>query len=169
MARVKVDNGSFIQDIRGQISASGKSMARVAVESGLTPEQLSALYDDPEVPWYVHPRNRERMQPGLSLAYLQDGRVTGFWLGCMSTPGNYAVQGVWRSAAAPLSTFHILVTAHLSLCYYHGGGDFLYHCSPAVEFADELIQRYSEGNYRRLEDHRATIPLEPDNKPNAKT
>ena len=132
--------------------------------TALTPEQLDALYADAEVPWYVHPRNRVRMQPGLSLAYVQEGRVTGFWLGCMSTPGNYAVQGVWRSAAAPLSTFHILVTAHLSLCYYHGGGDFLYHCSPAVEFADELIQRYSEGNYRRLEDHRATIPLEPDAK-----
>lgn len=127
----------------------------------LTPEQLEALYDDPEVPWYVHPRNRVRMQPGLSLAYVQDGRVTGFWLGCMSTPGNYAVQGVWRSESAPLATFHVLVAAHLSLCYYHGGGDFLYHCSPAVEFADELIQRYSEGNYRRLEEHHAAFALDP--------
>ena len=100
------------------------------------------------------------MQPELSLAYLQDGRVTGFWLGCLSTPGNYSVQGVWRSKDAPVTTFHMLIAAHLNLCYYHGGGDFLYHCSPAVEFADKLIQRYSEGNYRRLEEHRAVIALD---------
>ena len=46
MARAKVDNGSFIQDIRERISASGKSMARVAVESGLTPEQLSDILNN---------------------------------------------------------------------------------------------------------------------------
>ena len=125
----------------------------------LTREQIEALYADPEVPWYVHPRNRTRMRPELSLAFLQEGRVAGFWLGSVSTPGNYSVQGVWRSPAAPVTTFHVLVAAHLNLCFYHGGGDFRYHCSPAVAFADELIQRYSEGKYRRLEEHAASIPL----------
>ena len=127
----------------------------------LTPEQLEALYADPEVPWYVHPRNRAFLRPELSLAYVQGGRVAGFWMGGISTPGNYSVQGVWRSPSAPLTTFHTLIAAHLNLCYYHGGGDFLYHCSPAVEFADALIQRYSGGNYRRLEEHKAALPLEP--------
>ena len=125
----------------------------------LTREQIEALYADPEVPWYVHPRNRTRMRPELSLAFVQDGRVAGFWLGSVSTPGNYSVQGVWRSPAAPVTTFHVLVAAHLNLCFYHGGGDFRYHCSPAVAFADELIQRYSEGKCRRLEEHAASIPL----------
>ena len=126
----------------------------------LTPEQRAALDADDEVPWYVRPRSRVRTQPELSLAYLQDGRVAGFWLACLSSPGNYAVQGVWRSPSAPVTTFHTLIAAHLNLCYYHGGGDYLYHCSPAVEFADELIQRYSGGNYRRLEEHKATIALQ---------
>ena len=125
----------------------------------LTREQIEALYADPEVPWYVHPRNRTRMRPELSLAFLLEGRVAGFWLGSVSTPGNYSVQGVWRSPAAPVTTFHVLVAAHLNLCFYHGGGDFRYHCSPAVAFADELIQRYSEGKCRRLEEHAASIPL----------
>ena len=129
--------------------------------SDLTPEQLEALYEDPEVPGYVHPRLRTRMLPDLSLAYVQDGRVAGFWLGSRSTPGNYSVQGVWRSASAPVTTFHILLAAHLNLCFYHNGGDFLYHCSPAVAFADELIQRYSEGKYRRLEEHAARLDLIP--------
>ena len=125
----------------------------------LTAEQRAALDADGEVPWYVQPRRRVRTQPELSLAYVQDGRVAGFWLGCMSSPGNYAVQGVWRSPSAPVTTFHTLIAAHLNLCYYHGGGDFLYHCSPAVEFADALIQKYSGGNYRRLEEHQAVIHL----------
>lgn len=129
--------------------------------SALTRQQTEELYANPEVPRYVHPRERDQMQPELSLAYLQEGRVTGFWLGNMSSPGNYAVQGVWRSSAAPLTTFHTLVAAHLNLCYYHGGGDYLYHCSPVGDFADELIQRYSEGKYRLLEEHQATIHLEP--------
>lgn len=128
----------------------------------LKPEQLEALYADPEVPWYVHPRVRTRMMPELSLAFVQDGRVAGFWLGSLSTPGNYSVQGVWRSASAPVTAFHMLVAAHLNLCFYHCGGNYLYHCSPAVEFADELIQRYSEGKFRRLEEHLARVSLRDD-------
>lgn len=126
----------------------------------LTEEQLEGLYADPEVPWYVHPKVRTRMLPELSLAYVRDDRVAGFWMGSMTTPGNYSVQGVWRSASAPATTFHNLLIAHLNHCFYHCGGDFLYHCSPAVEFADELIQRYSGGKYRRLEEHEARIVLE---------
>ena len=120
----------------------------------LTQEQLETLHADPEATWYA-----PGMQPELSLAYLQDGRVTGFWLGRMSAPGNYAVQGVWCSSAAPVATFHTLITAHVNLCYYHGGGDFLYHCAASVEFADKLLQRYTEGKFRRLEEHRAVFTL----------
>ena len=36
-----VDNGRFPELIRGMIRASGKSQAKVAVEAGMTPEQLS--------------------------------------------------------------------------------------------------------------------------------
>ncbi len=46
MARAKVDNGSFIQDIRERIGESGKSMTRVAVEAGLTPEQLRDILNN---------------------------------------------------------------------------------------------------------------------------
>ena len=67
--------------------------------SDLTPEQLEALFADPEAPWYS-----PGMDPELSLAYLQNGYVVGFWLGCLSTPGNYAVQGIWSSPAAPFYT-----------------------------------------------------------------
>lgn len=118
----------------------------------LTPEQLDALHSDPEAPWYS-----PGMQPELSLAYLKDGHVVGFWFGCMSVPGNYAVQGIWRSPAAPFNTFHVLLTAHVNLCYSHSGGDFLYHCSTAVESAETILKTYTGGKYRRLEQHRAVL------------
>ena len=118
----------------------------------LTSEQLKALHADPEAPWYS-----PGMQPELSLAYLNDGYVAAFWLGRMSTPGNYAVQGIWSSIAAPFNTFHVLLTAHVNLCYSHSGGDFLYHCSTGVEFAERILRTYTGGKYRRLEQHRAVL------------
>ena len=120
--------------------------------SDLTPEQLEALHADPEAPWYS-----PGMQPELSLAYLQNGYVVGFWLGRMSAPANYAVQGIWRSPAAPFNTFHALLAAHVNLCYSHCGGDFRYHCSTAVAFAEKILRTYTEGKYRRLEQHRAVL------------
>ena len=46
MARANVDNGSFIQYIRERIGDSGKSMAKVAIEAGLTPEQLRDILNN---------------------------------------------------------------------------------------------------------------------------
>ena len=58
---------------------------------------------------------------------------------------------------APASCLHELLLAHVNLCYYRSGGDFLYYVSPAVEFADRLIQTYTGGDCRRLEEHRAVL------------
>lgn len=41
-----VDNGIYVERIREAIRASGKSSARVAVEAGLTPEQLSDILNN---------------------------------------------------------------------------------------------------------------------------
>lgn len=119
----------------------------------LTEEQLETLGDDPETPWYS-----PGLDPELSLAYLQNGHIVGFWFGRKSGPGNYAVQGIWRSPAAPFNTFHVLLTAHVNLCYTHNGGeDFLYHCSTGASFAETIVQTYTAGKYRRLEQHHAML------------
>ena len=118
----------------------------------MTPAQLEALHSDPEAPWYS-----PGMQPELSLAYLRDGHVVGFWLGCKSVPGNYSVMGIWRSPDAPFNTLNALLAAHVNLCYSHCGGDFLYHCSTGVAYAEKIVQTYTEGKYRRLEGHSAVL------------
>ena len=120
--------------------------------SDLTPEQLETLHANPEAPWYS-----PGMQPELSLAYLKDGQVVGFWLGCESAPENYSVKGIWSSSAAPFNTLHTLLLAHVNLCYTHCGGDFRYHCATAVKTAEKIVQAYTEGKYRRLEVHRAVL------------
>lgn len=123
--------------------------------SDLSPEQLDELHADPEAPWYS-----PGMQPELSLAYLKDGQVVGFWLGCESAPGNYSVKGIWSSPAAPFNTLHALLLAHVNLCWSHCGGDFHYHCATSVKAAEKIVQTYTEGKYRRLEGHRAVFPLD---------
>ena len=120
--------------------------------SDLTPEQLETLHAKPEAPWYS-----PGMQPELSLAYLKDRQVVGFWLGCESAPENYSVKGIWSSAAAPFNTLHTLLLAHVNLCFTHCGGDFRYHCATAVKAAEKIVQAYTEGKYRRLEVHRAVL------------
>ena len=127
--------------------------------SALSDTQLAELEKDPDLLRIVDPVNRPNWQPELSLAYLLDGRVVGFWLGAMTGPNRYSVQGAWRNSQAPLICIHAMLLAHVNLCFYHGGGDFLYYISPAVERADRLIQRYSGGNYRRLEEHVVRVPL----------
>lgn len=120
--------------------------------SDLTKEQHERLHADPDAPWYS-----PGMQPELSLAYLKNGQVVGFWLGCESTPGNYSVKGIWSSSTAPFNTLHALLLAHVNLCYNHCGEDFHYHCATAVKAAEKIVQAYTEGKYRRLEAHRAVL------------
>ncbi len=123
----------------------------------LKPEQIEALLADQDVPWYS-----PGTQPELSLAFLQNGHIAGFWLGCKSAPGNYTVMGVWRSPDAPFNIFNTLLAAHVNLCYTHCGGEFLYHCSATIEIVYKLIQTYTEGKCRRLEQHHAVLTLNSD-------
>ena len=128
--------------------------------SQLDEARRARLERDPELPFYVNPARRPSMRPELSLAYLDgDGAVAGFWLGSTSGDGRFSVQGVWRNSAAPASCFHELIHAHINLCWYYGGGDFLYYVSPAVEYADKLIQKYTDGDYRRMDEHFVTLLL----------
>lgn len=157
----ELDSVNFhdVRLIKAAFAPDYRRPAHIVPFSALTPEQLEALEKDPELQWYVDPVRRVNMRPDLSLAYLVDGAVAGFWLGSMSAMDRFSVQGVWHNSKAPASCFHELIHAHLNLCWYYGGGDFLYYVSPAVEFADKLIQKYSGGDYLRMDEHAVTIAL----------
>lgn len=125
----------------------------------LSDEQLAELEADPELLDIVDPARRIYHLPDLSLAYIMNGRVVGFWLGGETAPRHYTAQGVWHNSAAPLSCFHELLLAHIDLCLKRGGGDFVYYASPAVEYADRLIRKYAGERLHRLEEHSASLAL----------
>ena len=127
--------------------------------SALTPEQKERLYSHPELPKFLHPAGRLGLSPDLSLVYLKDGEAEGLWLCASTAVGHYSVLGVWKSEATPVFCFHEMILAHLNHCWYHGGGDFMYYVSPAVEFADKLIQTYTQGDYKRLDEHSVELFL----------
>ena len=43
MAKLKVDNGKYADEIRNLIQASEKTFTRIAIDAGLTPEQLNDI------------------------------------------------------------------------------------------------------------------------------
>lgn len=146
--------------LHGAFSEKYRRPDHIVPLSALTPAQKERLYSHPELPDFLHPAGRLGLNPDLSLVYLKDGEAEGVWL-CTSTAiGHYSVLGVWRSEATPVFCFHEMILAHLNHCYYHGGGDFHYYVSPAVEFADKLIQKYTQGDYHQLEEHFVTLWLD---------
>lgn len=129
--------------------------------SRLSAEQRQALDAREDVPEFVAPAGRGRLlDEALSLAWVENGAVAGFVLGCESAPGSFTQLGVWRAQDAPQGCFRALQLAHVNLCYYYGGGDFLYHLSAVTERSEELVQRVTGGKYRRLEEHLAYIGLD---------
>lgn len=146
--------------LRAAFSWKYRRPEHIVTLSALTKRQRDHLYRHPELPGFLHPSGVLGLDPDLSVAYLCDGTPEGIWLGGSSANGCYSLMGVWHSDAAPLSCFHELILAHLNLCWYHGGGEFRYYVSPSMEFADRLIQKYTQGKYRRLEEHLAVIGLD---------
>ena len=88
-----------------------------------------------------------------------DGEAEGIWLCASTAVGHYSLLGVWRSENAPVTFTQDMLLAHINLCWYHGGGEIHYYMSPAVPYADKLIQAYSKGNYRLLEEHSVELFL----------
>ena len=41
-----VDNGEYVERIREEIRRSGKTMTKLAVEAGMTPEQMSDILNN---------------------------------------------------------------------------------------------------------------------------
>ncbi len=127
--------------------------------SALTPEQKDRLYSRADLPEFLHPAGRLGLNPDLSLVYLMDGEAEGIWLCASTAVGHYSLLGVWRSEAAPVTFVQEMLLAHINHCWYHGGGEISYYMSPAVPYADKLIQAYSKGNYRLLEEHSVELFL----------
>lgn len=121
--------------------------------SQLTREQLAALAEEPGIPgnltWEAC---QSRADPALSVAWLQDGRVSAYALGGASGPDSYALLASWRSPDAPAHSFLSLLRAQVNLFYYRGG-DFMYYTSALTENPVDLVELLTGGNYNLYEEH----------------
>ena len=126
--------------------------------SAFSSEQLEELERRTEIPPFLLPSAyRKRLEPRLSLAWVDEGRVLAYILGGESGPAAYNLLSVWREAGAPASCFLRLLTAQLNLCYYRCGGDFLYTLSAVTPEALYLAERLTGGDYTLYEEHFAQL------------
>ena len=131
----------------------------------LTQAQIQRLNENEEIPDYLRPEARKDvMDPALSLAWVEDGAVSGFLLTSRGGPDSYAAVSGWRSDSAPGDAYVHLLMACANLCYYETGGDFLYHLSPITDRSEAMVRAYVGELCSRLEEHRAELwlPVEPD-------
>lgn len=127
--------------------------------SRLSREQLERLTAENDIPYILSPEGcRDRMDPELSLAWTGGGQIGAYILGCEEAPGSFVLSAAWRGGAPP-SSFLSLLRGQLNLCYYQCGGDFSYHISAISPAADQLIHKITGGDFRRLEEHRAVLPV----------
>lgn len=126
--------------------------------SRLDPDQQQLLEEEP--PDYLVPSAcRDRMDPALSLVWMEEARPMAFVLGGGDGELGFALLAAWRREDAPARSFIALLRAQLNLCYYRNGGDFLYHVSAVTEQAATLVERITRGTYTALEVHSVLLPL----------
>lgn len=130
----------------------------ICLFSQLTPEQQQILEEEP--PDYLTPSLcRDRLDPSLSPVWLEGDRPVAYVLGGGSPELGFALLAAWRQEGSPASSFLALLRTQLNLCYYQGGGDFLYHVSTVTNQTFALVERITGGVYTVREEHHVSLPL----------
>ena len=136
--------------------------SHVQVLTSLSQEQLDALEADPDIPEVLLPSAcGDRLEPGLSVAWTDGGRILAYVLGGESGPASCSLLAAWRGADAPASSFLSLLQAQLNLCYYRCGGDFRYFLSAISPGAAVLTEHLTGGDYTLYEEHAVWLDLSP--------
>jgi len=118
--------------------------------SRLTGDQLDALEAREEIPGFLLPSFlRDRMDPELSVAWIEDGRVTAYLLGGSTQYRDASLLAAWLER--PASAFLHLLREQLNRFYYRFGGEFRLFVSPVTPHAEQMLQRLTEGKYTRYE------------------
>lgn len=134
--------------------------AHIQPFSALSAGQLTALATRGDIPSYLLPSAcANRLDPALSLAWVEDGRVTAYVLGGETGQNSYTLLAAWREAAAPSTCFFHLLYAQLNRCFYRCGGDFFYYLSAVTPETAALADRLTEGCYTLFEEHIVRLPL----------
>ena len=126
----------------------------------LSPELLDALAKEPDIPDYLKWNAcHSRVTADMSLAWVENGRITAYTLAGESPDGGCAqVATVRLPCAAPVSIL-ALVRALIHLSFYRFGGDFPFYTATVTPESRALVQRLSGGQYTEYTEHTAVIAL----------
>lgn len=140
---------------------SFRAEPEITTFSRLDAGQIDELDSNESIPAFLFPAAcADRMDPSLSVAWIQDGHIAAYTLGGESGPDSYANLSAWRAEDAPAGAFHKLLLAQINLCFYRSGGDFKFFCSAVTPHAERLVSELTGGKYVRYEDHFASLSTE---------
>lgn len=127
----------------------------------LDAKQIADLDANEDIPVFLRPSAcAAKMDPDLSMAWLEGKHITAYVLGGASSTDSYSNLSAWREKNASPDTFHKLLVAQLNRCFYRSGGDFHFFCSPVTPHAEKLVQALTAGKSVRYEEHFALLSTE---------
>ena len=131
----------------------------VALFSELSPQQLTRLADV-DIPAFLRPAALgERLDPGLSAAWLKNGTPVAFALGFQSGDRMFCQSSIWRGQDAPEGSFRALICTQVNQCWYRSGGSFVFFISPINPRSAAMAEWFTGGNYEPYSQREAVIPI----------
>ncbi len=126
----------------------------VCAFSELSEEQLAELASAEDIPDMLSWRLlRDRAEPELSVALVQDGRVTAYLLAEESQDGGFVLMSAVSRESAPATAFTSLLTELMSRCFYWRGGDFPFYFSAINEHTERLARGIMRDRCVEYEEH----------------
>ena len=131
----------------------------IALFSELTQHQLAAM-EQAELPAFLRPAALgDRVDPGLSAAWLTDGKPVAFVLGFQSSRRMFCQSSIWRGRDAPEGSFRALICTQVNQCWYRSGGSFTFFISPINPRSAAMAEWFTGGNYEPYSQREALIPI----------
>jgi GNAT superfamily N-acetyltransferase len=141
------------------LRADWKRPEAVALFSELSERQLAQL-SDVDIPAYLRPAALgERLDPGLSAAWLESGDPVAFTLGFQSGERMFCQSSIWRGPDAPEGSFRALICTQVNQCWYRSGGSFVFFISPINPRSAAMAEWFTGGNYEPYSQREAVIPI----------
>ena len=132
----------------------------VALFSELTEQQLAQFEFEDSFPEHLRPEALgDRLDPGLSAAWLTDGKPVAFALGFQCGERMFCQSSIWRGPEAPEGSFRALICTQVNQCWYRSGGSCVFFISPINPRSAAMAEWFTGGNYEPYIQRAAYLPI----------
>ena len=137
----------------------------IVLFSELTQAQLELLDSTEGLPGYLRPGAMgERLDPGLSAAWLADRQPAAFVLGFQSGDRMFCQSSIWRGPLAPEGSLRALICTQVNQCWYRSGGSFTFFISPINPRSAAIAEWFIGDSYEPYAQRKAQIPIRKENR-----